>query len=178
MAFRDMFCNESFTMKEDSDKLIMNTPTPSIMEHYDSFVECPSLWPSLSYNECLSDTDKEIWISMFDEETTMDVFPTHCATPHSTLLMEHNYSDHDKTINFTTASLGLTVQAAKRKHSDDCTESPPRKRSTKIPSTNNNKPLVQKAVHNFSFKNFSWQAAIQSDNCQPIQQSVIRRLNV
>ena len=116
---------------------------------------------------------------MFDEETTMDLFTTPPPTPHSPLLMKHMNTDHHNTIDFATAYLGLSVPAAKRKHSDDCLESPPRKRSTKMPSTKNNKALVHKTIQNLSFKNFSWQAAaIQSDNCKPIQQSVIRRLNV
>ena len=176
MAFRDLFRDDSYQMKEHCDKLIMSPPKQSSMESYSSFVECPSLWPSLSYNQCITDTEKEIWIAMFDEETTMDLFPTsHPLTPHSPL---HNNTDIHNTLNFTMLpSFTLSVTPVKRKHSDDCTESPPRKRSAKMSSINNNKSCVQEAIHNFSFKNFSWQAT-QSDNCQSIQQSVVRRLDV
>ena len=177
MSFVYSLYDDSFSMKENCDEFIITRQTSSNIESSDLFTECPTLWPSLTYNQCGSDTDKEIWITMFDEETTMDLFPTPSVAPLSPLLMKQKNTDHHKSINFATASITLSAQRLKRKHSDDCTNSPPRKRSTKMPSTNNDKPLVLETIQNFSFKNFSWQA-IQSDNCQPIQQSVIRRLNL
>ena len=154
MYFAERLCDLSNSVQENCDKSMISKPAPTSMESFNTSSKYPSLWPSLPYSECVSDTDKEIWITMFDEETTMELFPIPTATPQSPLLMKQNsYIFHTLINDSTTFNPDQTV---KIKTSDD---------------RNDN----QNDIH--TFKNFKWQS-IQSENCQPIQESVRRRLDL
>ena len=163
----------SFSMPETSNRSFINVASTELV-YLNSPMLHPSLWPSLKYNQCCSDLHKEIWITMFDEETTMELFPTPLSTPLSPLSVEH--TNHHMAINFSTY-LSNSSHVAKRKLPDECSENSQRKWSSKLPSYKQTMSLAQQAVHNLNFKNFSWQS-IQSDNCQSIQHSVRRRLDL
>ena len=173
MAFFDNVCGNSFSNPETSDRSYNNSAS-STMEYFSSPVIYPTLWPTLSYHQCGSDSHKEIWITMFDEETTADLFPTNLSTPHSALSVEQNGTSHHMTKDSTL--LNNSFQLSKRKF-HDCNGTPLINFSSKEPSDRYNISYAQEAVQNSSLKNFIWQS-IQTNNCQPIQQSVRRRIDV
>ena len=169
----EMLCDDSFSMPETSNRSYINVASTE-MEYPNSPMIHPTLWPTLKYHQCCSDSHKELWITMFDEETTMELFPTPLSASLSPLSVEH--SNHHMAINFSTY-LSNSSHVAKTKLSDDCSENPPRTWSSKLPSDKQTMSLAQQDVHNLSFKNFSWQSS-QSDNCQSIQKSVRRKLDI
>ena len=169
----EIFCDDSFAMPEPSNRSYIKEASTNF-KYLTSPKVHPSLWPSLKYHQCCSDSHKEIWITMFDEETTMELFPTPLSAPLSPLSVKQ--TNHHMAINFS-AYLSNSSPAAKRKLPDDCSENSQRKWSSKLHSDKQTMSLSQQAVHNSSFKNFSWQS-ILSDNCHLIQQSVRRRLDL
>ena len=172
MALTESFCESSFpTMENCDDSFIFRSTPNSSMEYFNSSLECPSLWPSLNYHQCGSDTDKEIWITMFDEETTMELFPTPPATPQSPLLFKKTNKKQHTLINFTTVPFGEPVQAPKRKLSIDSNNSSPGKCLFNVALCRKSMPLTQ------TFKNFKW-LSIKSSNIQTEQNSVKRRLDL
>ena len=160
MSFNENVCDGSFFMMESYDGAIIRTAAPDINEYINYTPECPSLWPTLSYNQCNSDSDKEIWITMFDDDTTMDIFPTPPVTPQSTTKFKSALSSSPE-----------PMQAVKYKLSNDSSI-----KIHPIKQYTDDMPLTQKAITNLSFKNFKWQAS-QTDICQPIQHLVKRRLD-
>ena len=117
----------------------------------------------MSFNQCNTDSEKEIWITMFDEETTMDLFPTPPVnSPKPTNLQT--------LLKSAMSSKAEPIQEVNNKLSGDVftwilqpTFQP------------DEKPLAEKAVQSVSFLDFKWQA-MQTDFGEPLQQSVKRRL--
>ena len=87
------------------------------------------------YHWCHSNTHKEIWIIMFDEETTQ-----------SPLSVEQTCNNHHMALNFTT-SLFNSALVSKRNLPDYCSMNPPKKRSSKVPTEKLTISLAQEAVN-------------------------------
>ena len=84
MSFAENIWADSFPM-ESCIETDIGRATPDSFDCHNSTIECPTLWPTMTYNQCNTDSDKEIWITMFDEETTMDLLgPTPPVTPQIT----------------------------------------------------------------------------------------------
>ena len=162
MSFTEHVWGASFST-ESSNETYVDKVTSGSFELPKSTLECPTLWPSMTYSQCKSDSDKEIWIAMFDEETTMDLFPTAPVAPLAT-------NNFQTLLKSAISSVDEPIQEVKQKLSYD-------KPICKFQSQlyYDNKPPAQKVIHNTSFKHFTWQA-MQTDVSQPIQQSVRRRL--
>ena len=163
MALTENVWDDSFIM-ESSDETYADKVPSGNFYHHNSTIECPTLWPTMTYNQCKSESDKEIWIAMFDEETTMDLFPT---PPVSGPQMITNFQTLLKSA---ISSVDEPLQEVKQKLSYD-------RSVLKLQSDlyHDSKPLAQTAIHNTSFRHFTWQA-MQTYVSQPIQQSVKRRL--
>ena len=119
----------------------------------------------MTYNQCNTDSNKGIWITMFDEETTMDLLgPTPSIIPQITsnlqTLLKAAISSEDELIhqvkNDIPLDKSLLKLQSKQQQPDD-------------------KPLAQKVIHKTFFKHFKWQA-MQPGKSQPLLQSVKRRL--
>ena len=120
--------------------------------------------PTMTYNECNSDSDKEIWITMFDEETTMDLFPSPPETPQITSNLQ--------------TLLRSAISSEDQLTQDVKNESPCEEYTWKLQSKlySDDKSLTEKAIHDVGFnKHFTWQY-MQHDDSQPIEQTVKRRL--
>ena len=157
MSFAENIWDDSFTM-ESCIETDIGRATPDSIDCHNRTIECPTLWPTMTYNQCNTDSDKEIWITMFDEETTMDLFPTPPVTPQITsnlqTLLKAAISSEDEPIQEVKSN--IPVDKSLLKHLDVT-------------------PLAQKVTHKTIFDHFKWQA-MQTGKSQPLQQTVKRRL--
>ena len=142
MYFTENVWDDSFTI-ESSDETYVDKVTSGSFDLPNSTAECPTLWPTMTYNQCKSESDKEIWITMFDEETTMDLFPTPPAAPQMT-------TNFQTLLQSAISSVDEPLQEVKQKLSYD-------RSMLKLQSElyHDNKPLAQKAIHNTSFRHFT-----------------------